>query len=600
MKRFALKQLWLLLLATILLAACGGEEVIDPEVPAEEPVAETVEEPVEEMAEEPVEEMAEESTEEFTEEPMEEPPEAEMEVESAVLRIGRSSSMDTLNPGASVTAAAHSVFNLVYDTLYQIELDGTFSLELAERVDVSDDGLVWTFIIRDGVIFHDGEPLTAEDVAFSLDLYATQEDFPILSGYTGFFESVEAPDERTVVLTLTDAIPNFESQLYLLYVLPEHIWGELDRSTLAEFENKEMIGSGPFSLVEYAQDEFVRLAAVKDHYLMGPQIDEVIFQMFESPDGLVQALRTGQIDMITEMPKTAVPTLRNESNIAVVTGPPLLPRTTDIAINQATADICPEGSVCSGHPALQDRNVRLAMSHATDKQQLIDVIQLGLGTVGTTLIPDGLGVFYNSELQPYVFDIAMANQILDDAGYLDTDDDGIREMPDGSQPLTFRVYWPNDFDSAARMAEMLGDMWGQIGIGIEPQALDVDALLSVCCPTLDYDIMIWWWEFDPDPSFALSLMITDEIDFGNNETAYSNSEYDALFQEQAVELDSATRQEIIWEMQRIVHEDIPYIIPYYDQAVQAYRTDSYIGWQTNAGKIVLEGPSSLLVVEPVR
>ncbi len=84
------------------------------------------------------------------------------------------------------------------------------------------------------------------------------------------------------------------------------------------------------------------------------------------------------------------------------------------------------------------------MAHATDKQKLIDVILLGLGAPGLTLIPDGLGVWYNNTLKDYEFDVAKANQILDDAGYMDADGDGVRDMPDGSRPLTFRLNWPSD------------------------------------------------------------------------------------------------------------------------------------------------------------
>ena len=98
---------------------------------------------------------------------------------------------------------AYTIFELVYDSMYQLNLDGTYSLELADSVDVSDDGTVWTFHIRDGVKFHDGVPLTADDIAFSYNFYQANEDFPFLNVYTTYFDSVEAPDPNTVVITLT-------------------------------------------------------------------------------------------------------------------------------------------------------------------------------------------------------------------------------------------------------------------------------------------------------------------------------------------------------------------------------------------------------------
>jgi peptide/nickel transport system substrate-binding protein len=251
------------------------------------------------------------------------------------------------------------------------------------------------------------------------------------------------------------------------------------------------------------------------------------------------------------------------------------------------------------HPALLDRNVRLALAHATDKQQIIDVVLLGLGSPGRTLIPDSLGVWYNDAIEDYPFDMAKANQILDDAGYLDSDGDGVRDMPDGSQPLTFRMYYPSDSTTAPRMAEILNGLWAQAGVKTEIQALDPDALTSVCCPAFDFDVILWGWGSDPDPGYLLSVMTTEEIPTGNSETGYANPTYDELFGQQATELDSARRKEIIWEMQQIVFDDVVYIIPFYAQNVQAYRTDRFQGWITDAGKVELSDVTSLVVVEPV-
>jgi peptide/nickel transport system substrate-binding protein len=516
-----------------------------------------------------------------------------------VLRIGWAGSPDSLNPGIAVLSEAFTIAELSYDAIYQLNLDGSYSLEAAESVSVSEDGLVYTYTLRDGMMFHDGVPVTSADVVYSFNLYQTAP-FVYQPAYTDYFASVEAPDERTVVLTLTDPIPNIESQLVFLYILPEHVWSEHEGAEV-DFDNVSMIGSGPFKLLEYTQNEFVRLEAVKDHYLNVPNIDEIIFQTFANQDALVQALRTGQVDLITEMPNTAVIGLRDEENIEVVIGPPAAPAVTDIILNVLDPANCPpDDGVCSGHPALLDRNVRLAMTHATDKQQIIDVVLLGLGAVGTTLIPDSLGVWYNAELVDYPFDIALANQILDDAGYADVDGDGTREMPDGSNPLNFRINWPSDSLSAPRIAEMLAESWGQIGINLELQALDADALTAVCCPAFDYDVIIWGWGSDPDPSFLLSVMTTDEIPTGLSETGYSNPEFDALYQQQQLERDLQSRIDMVWEMQRMVHEDLPYIIPYYAAEVQAYRTDRFTGWITDAGKIELSDLSSLLVISPVQ
>lgn len=519
------------------------------------------------------------------------------------LRIGWAGSPDTLNPGAAVLAEAYTIFELVYDSMYELNLDGSFSLAVAESVERSADGLVYTYKIHKGIKFHDGKPMTAKDIVFTYNFYKAHEDFPYLNAYTAYIDKTEAPDDYTVIVTLTDAIPNIESQLVYMYILPEHIWADYaEGAASTEFENVEMIGTGPFQMVEYKQGEFIHLKANKDHFLQPPKVAEVIFQTFESQDVLVQAIKSGQVDMITEMPATAVETLKDDPNIKVVTGAPFAPGVSDIIFNQIDPENCPteDGGVCTGHPALRDRDVRLALAHATDKQKLIDVVLLGYGTPGLTLIPDGLGMWFNNSIKDYAYDVAAANKLLDDGGYKDTDGDGVREMPDGSLPLTLRVHWPSDSIDAPRMAEMLAEMWLEVGVKTELQAMDPDALTAECCPAFDFDVILWGWGSDPDPSLLLGVHTTAEIPTGYNETGYSNPEYDALFDQQATELNLQKRIELVWQMQQIAFDDVVYVIPYYEQAIQAYRVDRFSGWLIEFPKVELSDTSSLVVVEAVK
>jgi peptide/nickel transport system substrate-binding protein len=113
-------------------------------------------------------------------------------------------------------------------------------------------------------------------------------------------------------------------------------------------------------------------------------------------------------------------------------------------------------------------------------------------------------------------------------------------------------------------------------------------------------VILWGWGSDPDPNLLLGVHTTAEIPNGYNETGYSNPEYDALFDQQSVELDPEKRREIVWQMQQIAFDDVVYIIPYYEQAVQAFRTDRFTGWITDGTKVELSDVSSLVMVEPVK
>lgn len=513
------------------------------------------------------------------------------------VRIGWAGSPDKLNPGTGILSESYTIYELVYDSLYQEEPDGTYTLDAAESANTSPDGKTWTFKIRQGMTFHDGQPLTAKDVAFTLNLNKKHEDFPYLHAYTTHFESVEATDDSTVVIKLDDPIPNMESQLIYQYILPEHIWGKLDDKQTVDFENTDMIGSGPFQMAEYKQNEFVHLKAFANNHRWHPKVTDVVFQTFENQDALVQAIKTGQVDMITEMPSTAIPGLKNADNVKIVSGPPMSPYVSDIIFDQIDPKNCPKDSKCTGNPALRDKNVRMALAYATDKNQIIQVVKLGFATPGLTLIPDGLAQFYNTDLKDYGYDPAQANKILDDAGYKDVDGDGIRETPDGKKSLTLRMNWPSDSTTGPRMAELLHDMWKQVGVDTQLQAVDPDALTAACCPAYDFDVILWGWGSDPDPSALLDVMTTAEIPTGSSETGYSNPTYDDLYQKQSIELDKDKRIQMVKQMQQIVHDDVVYIIPFYEQAVQAYRTDRFKGWLTQ-GRIALEDVSSLAVVEP--
>jgi peptide/nickel transport system substrate-binding protein len=517
------------------------------------------------------------------------------------VRIGWNGEPDTLNPGMALLEESFSIFSLIYDTLYILNLNGGYSPSLAENVDVSEDARVWTFRIRDGVSFSDGKPLTAQDVAFSFNLYKNADEFVFMPGYTTYFESIKATPNNEVVITLTEAIPNMESQLYALYVLPKHIWENMEDPTRSELSVSQSVGSGPFRLMEYVPGQTIRLEARRDHFLYSPKIGGVEFRIYSDITSLIQDFSEKKLDVIASLPVNAVSALDGMSGVQVVAGPPVAASVSDIIFNQIDPRNCPidAGGLCTGHPALRDRNVRLAMAHALDKQRLIDDVMLGLADPGLTLIPRGLGTFYNSAILDYEYSVTRANQILDGAGYLDIDGDGIREMPDGSRDLTFRLEWPDDILYARDEAELLKVMWNQIGIAVVMLPVDSRELTERCCPAFDYDILLWEWGSDPDPSFLLSVMLTDEIPSGYNESGYSNPQYDILFAEQATAMDDENRRRIIWQMQNLVHEDVVYIIPFYQKAIQAYRSDTFRGWLTSSGNLDLVAPSSLGIVEPL-
>jgi len=218
-----------------------------------------------------------------------------------------------------------------------------------------------------------------------------------------------------------------------------HVWeGEADA---VAFDNADMIGSGPFKLTEAYQNEFIQLETNADYWGTTANVDDVIFQTYSNPDARVTALTTAEVDAITEFPPTSIATLQNAENVNVhIADIGAGGSFRDYFFNVVSDEDCPaddpetdedETGVCSGHPALKDLAVRRALAHAVDKQQIIDVATLGSGSPGLSVVPPGLGDFFASDVEDYAFDVDEANRLLDEAGYEDSDDDGIREcLPD--------------------------------------------------------------------------------------------------------------------------------------------------------------------------
>ncbi|HEV7200111.1 MAG TPA: ABC transporter substrate-binding protein [Candidatus Limnocylindria bacterium] len=522
-----------------------------------------------------------------------------------VVHVGYKGSPDSLNPGRGLLTESYTIYELVYDTPISIDPEGNYVPELATDWEASEDGLTYTMHLVDDAVFHDGTPMTSEDVKFSLETYR-DNDFPYESSYPDVFVDIEAPDPTTVVLHTEEPVGNFEYRMVFMYILPKHIWESEDAFT---FDNAAMIGTGSFKLKDYETDEFVELEAVKDHWNISPNIDGVIFQTIDNDDARVAALTEGDVDMITEFQNTAIPTLQNTENVEVVTMEAIGGSLTDLFFNvidpadcPGPSELVPDGGTCSGHEALRDIEVRQALAKATDKQQLIDVATLGTGTVGVSLVPPGLGDYFVGADAAFPFDVDAANEQLDAAGYEDTDGDGVRECraDQDCDDLTFRFNYPDDSTTGARESELLDAMWSAVGVKIEIQVLDQDALTSVCCPNFDYDVIMWGWGVDPDPQFLLGVTLCENIENGFSETGYCNAAYDELYAAQAQETDHATRVDQIHEMQEILLEDTPYIIPYYYPTINAYRSDTYTGWLTGPRGFGLDDISSLGFIRPAQ
>lgn len=491
--------------------------------------------------------------------------------------LGSEDDIDSFNPFVAV-ASGYTIFAMTYEFLLNYD---AATLErvpgLAESWETSDDGLTWTFHMRPGVVWHDGEPLTAHDVVYTYNRVIQDREGAFIS-YLRLVEEVTAPDDATVVIRTERPTPQMLS--VIIPILPEHVWSEISQEDAKTYENIPIVGSGPFELVEYEPGQFARLEANEDYWAGAPQVDEIIYRVFNNQDAAAEALKAGEIDAIDEIEPNLFQSLQGIDNITTHAADII--SFDEIAFNTGAL----QGD---GHPALLDVRVRQAIAHAIDRDTLIDRVLLGYGTPGSTIVTPAAGAFHYepTEDETFDFDIEEANQILDDAEYADTDGDGVREMPNGGDPLEFRYYVRSQNNDTVKASQFIQGWLEQIGIATEITSLNDNKLTDAIIDGT-YDMFHWGWFGDVDPDFIMSVMTCGqrpELDEdGNNvggiwsDSYYCNDTFDRLFIEQKGILDSAERRDTIHEMQRMVYLDAPYVVLWYDKNLQAYRNDTITGY----------------------
>jgi len=499
-------------------------------------------------------------------------PMAVAQEDETVLRIGLTQDWETLNPTSGFAVSEYEIWNVHYAGLTNLSAED-FSEEpgLAESWEVSDDGLTYTYTLREGLLWSDGEPLTAEDVAWNVNTARDQ-------GWDNMFSTVQnleavAVDERTV--EITSAVPDPKLPGLGVYILPQHIWEPVatDYDAATTFDpGGDVPGSGPFIVTEFNKGQSVVMEANPNFYGWEgnePPYDRIVYQLFENPDAMVAAIQQNELDAIHGFPASSSEALGADPNIEVVAGQQ--GGFDEIAINGGEAEGQP-------HPALLDVNVRRAMAHGIDKQAGIEDLWFDLATPLEVMSPsaDPKWLAEIPEEDRLVYDPALANQILDDGGYLDTDDDGIREMPDGTNPIVITHAVNTDSDLGGPIGDLMVGWMAEIGIGVELEAYDQDALFGVIVDGT-YDTFYWGWVpfVDPDPM----LSYFTEAELGNyNDANWFDPEFDALYVEQNQELDEARRIEMVQEMLTILHDAAVYIPMWLSPDLQAYRTDTFEGW----------------------
>lgn len=479
-------------------------------------------------------------------------------------KIGSSTTVDTLNPLASYEQSSYEIFQLVYDPLVRYDENLEAKPALATKWERSKDNLTWTFYLNKDAKWHDGKNVTSADVKWTYDTMLKTGLGSMYVSYLEGIKKVTCVDDYTVKVTTSK--PKANMLMNTTPILPKHIWSKIKTSKLEDYKNAKVIGSGPYKFVS-SKDGAVTVTRNDEYYGDTGAVKNYVFVEYKNTDSLAQALKVGEIDAAVNLSSSQYSQLKKNDDLTVVSGQ--INGFMQVGIN------CWTSSKSKGNPLLKDKNVRKAIEYAIDKTKIIDVAYGGQGTEGTTLLNEGDTYHYtpsDSELRSY--NISKAKALLDKSGYKDTDNDGIREDSSGNK-LSFKFINIGDNADEVKTGQIIKATCKKAGIEIDLKTKDSGALQDDI-DSGDYDMFMWGWGGDYDPTTILGLLTTAQIG-GNNEPHWSNSTYDSLYAKQMTQMNEKTRIATVCEMQKIAYDDAPYIILLYDNNIQAYNSKNWEG-----------------------
>jgi peptide/nickel transport system substrate-binding protein len=470
-------------------------------------------------------------------------------------------SIVTLDPAAYSDRPTETVIRNIFDGLVTRTTDNEVVLELAESYQWIDDTTV-EFVLKQGVTFHNGEPLTADDVVYTFERILADDgicgEASPRRGFLGPMTRVEKVDDYTVRFYFESAWAPFMQMLVHNQIVPKDYLEEVGCEAFA----KAPVGAGPFKFVEGSLDDQIVLERFEDYYggaddlpPVGPApLERVIFKMIPETSTRVAALLAGEVDIIQGVPSFMVPRLLGDPNIVVKTCAGTRPKFVDLNVTM---------------PPFDDVRVRRALNYAVDAELLLAQVAGGYGVV----LPGPLSPFNNyadPNLEPYGYDPDMAYELLAEAGWTDSDEDGILDK-DG-EPFSFVL---DAYGEYVPIAEAVAGQLRSFGIDVSVRTWEYGVVKPLLLNCERQAFLRDWGDSAFDPVGYIEAKWHTRIEgtpWGRgNFACYSNPRVDELIEAGAVEVDPEVRREIYYEAQRLIYEDAPAIFLYVPQEIEASR-----------------------------
>lgn len=471
--------------------------------------------------------------------------------QGGVFVIALGDNIRTIDPigSPSVDAASERVRTLMFNSLVRKNEKFDYVGELSE-ITRSDDGTVFTFAIKDNVKFHDGRVLTSADAKYTLDLVFSSNFAKSASFYEGsgaekksYIKSVEAPDPKTLIVTLTKPWTGLLSNLVPVAIIPKDSY---------ESQKTHPLGTGPFKFKSYdSSQQVVDVEANAEYWEGAPFLPQVRVRVIADTNALQAELRSGRVDLAplpTSLSPDAVKLLGEAPNLQVL-------QFTGSNVNLLTLN-------CSATP-LDNVRVRQALAYAIDREGLIRDLLLGQGKLAHSILPEESWAYHPGQV--YTFDPAKAKQLLDEAGYRDPDGDGPQmRFP---KPVVFKV--SGSSVAAKNYAGVIQNYLKNVGVPVDIQTAELNTLFDELRRGNFQIFYGQWVGGNQDPIFFKDLFATSEIPTearaSRNRSRYSNAELDKLLDEAVNTFDRTKAKELYRQIQDLVSRDAP-VIPLWYQA----------------------------------
>jgi peptide/nickel transport system substrate-binding protein len=473
---------------------------------------------------------------------------------------------DSLNPFNVRYSSSFTALMLMYPNLVGFSSELEAIPDLAESWTASTDGKTWTFKLHPGAVWTDGEPITSADVVFTIETVLKYKDdaAAYLATFIPSVTGATAVDDATVELMLSAPSATLLSDIYLLPMLPKHVWAPLATGNGAKLKGptmdpakEEVVVAGPFTVEKLDVKGTTIYQRVDTFYGQKPLVTGYGFQVFTNADAAVQAIKTDQIDAAYFLPASSAAAFEGNAGFKVQ------------GFGQLPWFLAPNCSKnFSAHPEMQDPKVRQALSLAINRQPLIESVNRGFAVTGGWPLLDAYSPQYLSQpMSVPSQDVATANQMLDDLGYT-KGSDGIRVADGVKMSYEILVYAPWRATDG-RSADLIVQDFAAIGVEARPKLLDDPYTAMWGNDYKDYAFLLTAWGVSPDPAGMLILATSGYLGV-TNPTGFSDPTYDKLYDEQAAQIDPEKRKATIDQMAGILQDQQVYIPLYAGQVITAW------------------------------